>query len=67
MTRENKSSVRRLAWFRGRLAAAATPRARLNVACEWLVAEAWRNSRLADAERAVLDAIGNIRGEVVTP
>lgn len=63
MTREERSRKRRLGWFRDRLANAATPKARLNVACEWLVAEAWQRSRLADAERAVLSVVDDIRGE----
>lgn len=65
MSRPNRSE-RRLSWFLGRLDRSRTPKQRLLVACEWLVAEAWANEQVAAAEAAVVTAVFDIRNEEVS-
>ena len=65
MTRTNRSHRRRRDWFEGRLKDAATPKGRLLVVCEWLVAEAWANEQVGRAEELVLVAVRELRGEEV--
>jgi hypothetical protein len=61
------SFQRRRTWFEELLSNAATPKRRLQVVCQWLIAESWALERVTEAEQAVLGEVRRIRGEEAGP